>query len=55
MLDNHHYGPTGLELLTPGTPTNAAHTGADTQAALADWGFTGDELERLRKEGVVGD
>jgi alpha-methylacyl-CoA racemase len=40
---------------TPGTPTNAAHTGADTQAALADWGFTGDELERLRKEGVVGD
>ncbi|MEZ5122561.1 MAG: hypothetical protein R2736_13440 [Solirubrobacterales bacterium] len=28
LLDNHHYGPTGLELLAPGTATNAAEGAA---------------------------
>ena len=28
--------------------------GADTDAVLGDWGFSGEEIGELRKAGVVG-
>jgi alpha-methylacyl-CoA racemase len=39
---------------TPDTPTTAGDVGADTEAALADWGFSADELKALQKDKVVG-
>jgi len=39
---------------TPDTPTTAGGVGAETDAALADWGFSADELAGLRKQKVIG-
>jgi alpha-methylacyl-CoA racemase len=40
------------------TPAEAGYpphrTGADSEAVLADWGFSADEIERLRAEAVIG-
>jgi len=36
----------------PGHPPHAA--GADSEAVLADWGFSREEIERLRRAGVIG-
>jgi crotonobetainyl-CoA:carnitine CoA-transferase CaiB-like acyl-CoA transferase len=35
-------------------PTTAGGVGADTDTALADWGFSADELAGLRKQKVIG-
>jgi len=35
------------------TPSAAMHPGADTEAVLADWGFDGVEVARLRDAGVI--
>jgi alpha-methylacyl-CoA racemase len=40
---------------TPDTPVNAGEVGADTHAALSEWGFTSEELDRLHKDKVIGD
>jgi alpha-methylacyl-CoA racemase len=37
-----------------GTPMPAPVPGADTGTALHDWGFSGDEIARLRLEGSIG-
>ncbi|MDT7571830.1 MAG: alpha-methylacyl-CoA racemase [Actinomycetota bacterium] len=39
----------------PDAPSQAGPVGADTDAALADWGFTAEELKKLRKDDVIGD
>jgi alpha-methylacyl-CoA racemase len=40
------------------TPATAGHPprplGADTEAVLADWGFSPSEIEELRREAVIG-
>jgi alpha-methylacyl-CoA racemase len=36
-----------------GVPDPPAHPGADTDAVLADWGFTPEEIGALRREGAV--
>ena len=40
---------------TPDAPVPAGPVGGDTEAALADWGFSADELAALRKQKVIGD
>src|SRR4051812_6543006 len=39
---------------TPEPPAPAGPVGADTDAALTDWGFSAEELADLRKQKVVG-
>ncbi|MBK5307734.1 MAG: CoA transferase [Frankiaceae bacterium] len=39
---------------TPDATTAAGPIGADTREALADWGFSSAELDRLTKDGVLG-
>lgn len=37
-----------------GTPSSPQAPGADTDAALADWGFAADEIAALRNAGAIG-
>ncbi|HXF54524.1 MAG TPA: CaiB/BaiF CoA-transferase family protein [Hyphomicrobiaceae bacterium] len=40
---------------TPGAPGHPPHAaGADSEAVLADWGFSSEEIERLSRAGVIG-
>ena len=37
----------------PATPKPPAHLGQNTDEALANWGFTGEQLEALRTSGAI--
>jgi alpha-methylacyl-CoA racemase len=38
----------------PAAPTPPSHTGQDTDTALAAWGFSGDDIARLRSQDAIG-